>query len=244
MTKTILFCIADEAKAFVPKVLRAEATLCPNGTSPYRLAESRRDLPPGKQMRDQLKEGEEFDNDFIGASPEECGAWLLEQQAKVKYLDEDCMVILDARSSQDETVTYWQYIPNYLARYMGQGLEANVWYSFRVPYLKVGDLAPHISPTTADPDETFGVYFWRKDELTDNNGIFDVDKALDLCIRGQGLVPVPEGEQKHLIVASIAVKGMVCKMRDDPIFTVYSAFTMSLVKPISYFKSHHKPDRV
>ncbi|KAI1264705.1 hypothetical protein F5Y18DRAFT_77182 [Xylariaceae sp. FL1019] len=191
MTKNVLFCIAEEAKPFIPKLLKNDGAPDQGKETAYWVAEFR-DGP--QQLRDNLDEGEEFHTDFIGASVEECGAWLLDRQAENKSLDQNCMVIADARSAQDETVTFWKYVPDYQAPEMGKGRETNRWYPFRVPYLKVFDVFVDTAVEYTNPLDTYGVYFWRKDELTDKDGIFDVDKAQELYTCGEGKIYLPEEE--------------------------------------------------
>ena len=73
--------------------------------------------------------------------------------------------------------------------------KTNTWYGFRVPYLKSREILTLI-PEYGNPSELYGVYFWRKEELTDEHGIFDTDKALELYLKGDGRVFVKEDKEE------------------------------------------------
>ncbi|KAI3327161.1 hypothetical protein HD806DRAFT_520108 [Xylariaceae sp. AK1471] len=177
MPGVLLFCTAEEAKSFVPQVL---ATDKGEGFFPYFLAESRQGPAPGKAFKERLTDDETFETEFIA----------LEQQGKNKMVEQDKIVILDARSAKDQTITMWFYIRDVVADLLPDGQKPNTWHAFRIPYLKAFELAAQLPYT--DADETYGVFLHRKDELTDERGIFDFDKAIRLCNQGEGLVPAEE----------------------------------------------------
>ncbi|KAK7931216.1 hypothetical protein PG985_001928 [Apiospora marii] len=156
---------------------------------PYYLAETRQGPSEGGQpFREHLAAGEPFANDFLGASVEECGAFELAQQDK-DDLTEDCrMVLLDARSARDKTVLVCYYVRPVYAFMMRRDQKGEAWYTFRVPYTRVAKLCSYFPPV-GDADETWGAIFHRKEELTDEQGVFDVERASELCVQGEGDVP-------------------------------------------------------
>lgn len=154
---------------------------------PYFLAESREGSAEGQQFRDRLAEGETFATDFLGASVEECGAFQLEQQRRNKKMEADSMVLLDARSGQDETVLFGYYVRSGDADLLPKDKRGATWYTFRIPYTKVFAMRSAMPPY-GDADETWGVYYHRKEELTDEHGVFDFDKAEELVCEGEGFV--------------------------------------------------------
>ncbi|KAK8085392.1 hypothetical protein PG997_006663 [Apiospora hydei] len=155
---------------------------------PYFLAETREGPAEGEQFREHLAPGEDFANDFLGASIEECGAFELEQQEGNDMMDEDKIVLLDARSARDKTVVFCYYVPARHAYLLPKDEKGDTWYAFRVHYTKVFNLASFFPPC-GDADENWGVIIHRKEELTGQDGIFDLDRATELCRQGEGYVP-------------------------------------------------------
>lgn len=51
-----------------------------------------------------------FTSTFIGATPEECQAWLLDVQYERKFLEQDVIAIADARSVLDGTISLYCYV--------------------------------------------------------------------------------------------------------------------------------------
>ncbi|KAH9889655.1 hypothetical protein F4778DRAFT_753633, partial [Xylariomycetidae sp. FL2044] len=180
MCSILLFCIADEAKSFLPTVMATESMN-------YSLVESRRSPSPRHEYRDKLAEGDAFGDEFIGASMDECAAFTLEHQGKSNKLHRNLMVIVDARSAKDGTIiiSYHPFPEN--APFLGQNQKVDAWYSFRIHYTTALDLSAELSDT-GRPSETYGVLFRRKDELTNEKGIFDYDKAGELLNRGEGVI--------------------------------------------------------
>ncbi|KAI1755492.1 hypothetical protein F4782DRAFT_527544 [Xylaria castorea] len=187
MPGVLLFCTAEEAKPFVPQVLATDGG---TGHFPYYLAESRENPAQGNKFTQRLANDETFETDFIGASIEDCGPWALEQQEKNNTVEQDVIVLLDARSAEDYTIIVWFYARDEDADYLGGGQEVNTWHPFRVPYLKAEKLSTDLIFENAD--ESFGVLFHRKDGLTDGNGIFDYDRCVNLILPGEGVVRVHE----------------------------------------------------
>ncbi|KAI1292442.1 hypothetical protein F5Y03DRAFT_402951 [Xylaria venustula] len=181
MTQHLLFCTAEEAKAFVPQVLASEEG---QGIYPWALVESRQGLRSGQPFRDRQRGDETFETDFIGASVADCGAWTLERIDN-NCLFTDSMIILDARSAKDQTVTLCIYPLPGDAAYLRRDQEPETWYPFRVHYLKIWNLSVEFSDT-GDPHDTYGALFRRSEEFTDSNGLFDYDGALEVILAGEG----------------------------------------------------------
>ncbi|KAK9413638.1 hypothetical protein SUNI508_11719 [Seiridium unicorne] len=169
----LVFCTAEEAKPFVRLLFPA------NEKSTYGLVESKQS---GGTFRRAVKDDEAIETEFIGASVEDCGSWVLQQQEKNIYIEYDTLVVLDKRSNDDHTVILAFYIRD--DEFLLKGQPINTWYEFRVPYQKVDTLLD----TLERPSDVFGVYFHRKNELTDENGVFDAGKAWDLRCEGKGHV--------------------------------------------------------
>ncbi|KAK8069884.1 hypothetical protein PG994_006500 [Apiospora phragmitis] len=162
MTNILLFCTAEEARS------------------------SRHGPAEGEQFREHLAEGETFTNDFSGASIEECGAFELEQQEKNNAMDDNKIVLVGTRSAQDKTVALCYYVRDRVAYLLPKDKKGSTWYAFRIPYPKVFKLVCY---QPGDADETWGAIFHRKEELTDEHGIFDLDRATELIIQGEGDAP-------------------------------------------------------
>ncbi|EAW18465.1 uncharacterized protein NFIA_084170 [Aspergillus fischeri NRRL 181] len=108
MTRTLFFCIADEAKPvsqsvfnegrhsgsvsgwaeeleadcdyqFVPTALRESSTKPEDPPFLYYLVESKDCPSTGEALRTRLQDGESFQSDFINASKEECQDWALDK---------------------------------------------------------------------------------------------------------------------------------------------------------------------
>lgn len=138
---------------------------------------------------------ETFETDFIGASVKDCGSWALQQQDKNSMVEKDVIAIVDDRSTKDQTIIMAIYLRSGVQKVLREDQKANAWYGFRVPYLKSREILTLI-PEYGNPGELYGVYFWRKEELTDEHGIFDTDKALELYLKGEGRVFGEEDEEE------------------------------------------------
>ncbi|KAI0191618.1 hypothetical protein F4808DRAFT_443602 [Astrocystis sublimbata] len=183
MPGVLLFCTAEEAKPFVPQVLATDGG---DGTFPYFLVESHQPPSHWKDFKSTLGNDETFATEFIGASVEHCGDWALEQQQKNPMIEQDVIVILDARSVEDHSITLWFYARDEDAELLAKGQEPNAWHDFRIPFKKAQPLVAHL--LFGNADESWGVTFHRKGELTDENGIFDWDKCIDLVNHGEGFI--------------------------------------------------------
>ncbi|KAF2152771.1 hypothetical protein K461DRAFT_279018 [Myriangium duriaei CBS 260.36] len=129
-----------------------------------------------------LKDSENFETEFIGASEQECQQWALEKQSECRGVESDIICIADARSADDGTVMMQRY-----ARYQshwdfgkhGKLLppEVDIWYTFRVAYKKADLIFSSLK--FGSEDCVFPVYYGArlKDRLVDERGVFDADEA-------------------------------------------------------------------
>ncbi|KAI1360584.1 hypothetical protein F5Y08DRAFT_348653 [Xylaria arbuscula] len=191
MAYKLLFCTAQEAKPFVYQVLQddGQKNHAPPGNSylPYYLVQSRNIDAQDHKFIQQLAPGEDFDTDFVGTSIEECGTWAREQMKRNNSIG-PVIVTLDAQSAKDHTVILSWYAEKIDGPFLAPGQTVNTWYHFRIPPLKVFRLETDL--TMQLESEYFGVLFHRKNELTDENGVFNYDKAKELILQGEGIVRV------------------------------------------------------
>jgi hypothetical protein len=138
-------------------------------------------------FRKELKDDETFESEFIGASEEECQKWALEKQFQVKFLDQDIIAIADARSAKDDTLLIQYYArdmdpPEPYLEFPGFGVlpkKRNIWYDYRIDYKDAAQV--HASLQHVSPDCSYPTYFGRKEQLTDEHGVFNVAKATLFC---------------------------------------------------------------
>jgi hypothetical protein len=127
----------------------------------------------------ELKDDETFETDFIGASEQDCQKWALEKQFQVNFIEQDIIAIADARSARDDTFSIQYYAhPEPALEFGGFGVlprERNTWYDFRIDYK--GAAWVYIDLTNGPIDSVYPAYFGRKEELTDERGVFNAAKA-------------------------------------------------------------------
>jgi hypothetical protein len=142
-------------------------------------------------FKTELKYDETFETDFIGASEQDCQKWALEKQFQVNFIEQDTIAIADARSARDDTLLIQSYAreldPPEPALEFGEfGVlprEHNTWYDFRIDYKGADWVVIHLTKN-GPLDSIYPTYFGRKEELTDERGIFNVAKAKRL-VRGE-----------------------------------------------------------
>jgi hypothetical protein len=155
----------------------------------FYLVESR-DGPSGDQrFRQTLGDDETFETDFVGASAQECQSWALDMQSRHNFIERDLIAIADVRSASDDTLSMHFYSGEPL-EYEPYGLlprSSNTWYEFRIDHKGADKL--YTSLNFGMFEFVFPVYFGRKEELTDENGIFDVERAERICATGDPEAP-------------------------------------------------------
>lgn len=138
---------------------------------------NRRILPSMTQV------GEDFHSDFNGASRQFCRDWMLENQKKYNFFEKNIFVIVDGRSTTDDTITvqYWKegnHPPLSPLEFPGFGIlppKYDAWYEYRIDFRGFQDTM--VGLQFLPPDISYPVYYGRKADLTDENGVFDVARA-------------------------------------------------------------------
>ncbi|CAJ2507897.1 Uu.00g090830.m01.CDS01 [Anthostomella pinea] len=193
MAAPLLFCTAEEAKPFVHKVMAVK--LQGTDESLFNLVESRagprRDAEAQSQRQSQrcfkraLGQDEAFGAEFIGAPEHECQAWALEMQARHNFIEQDLIGIADARSARDGTllIQFYGRAPG-LECGDDKGVfpretETNTWHGFRIDYREAERVSASLQFGASEV--VYPVYFGRKEELTDERGVFDVARAERIC---------------------------------------------------------------
>ncbi|KAJ9663319.1 hypothetical protein H2198_000836 [Neophaeococcomyces mojaviensis] len=151
----------------------------------FQLVESRDGPGEHQPCRTVLTENESFETDFIGASEQDCREWALQRQFQNKTFEQDLIAIVDQQSALDETISLQCYKREPGIELPKHGVlprKLNQWYTFRVVYTEVNQAYTHLESVV--PEIVYPVYFGRKDELTNERGVFDIAKALELCLRG------------------------------------------------------------
>ncbi|PVH90678.1 hypothetical protein DM02DRAFT_678458 [Periconia macrospinosa] len=172
MSRTLLFCTAEEAKPCIPGILKA-------AESHFWLLESQECPSDDSGLKHSLAPGEPFHaSAFIGASVEDCQKWFHAHVGAVNFIEGYGIAIADARTARDGTISIQYYSWGEPWMFPGYGLlppNGEAWYDFRI--------RPEDTPRViADlgyvgPDVTFPFYFGRREEFTDKNGVFDVAKV-------------------------------------------------------------------
>ncbi|RWA13383.1 hypothetical protein EKO27_g1724 [Xylaria grammica] len=162
MTAPLLFCTAGEAKPIVYKVVGVK--LQGVDESLFYLVESRAGPQDGaRPFKKELAEGEILETDFIGVSESDCQTWALDMQDRHNFIEQD--LIGPGVEIGDEGI-----FPK----------DTGKWYDFRINYRDADLLTSSLSFGAFDV--VYPVYFGRKEELTDERGIFDVSRAEKLSI--------------------------------------------------------------
>ncbi|KAI1772035.1 hypothetical protein F4818DRAFT_185775 [Hypoxylon cercidicola] len=173
----LLFCTAEEAKPFIPTIMSDRV---------FDLVESREIPGEGERFKRTLEEGATFRTDFIGASVEECETWTQELWQRTNLGEGFMIAIADKRTASDHTISLLYYNDNSddmeFEEFEGGKLPAknDTWYEFRIKYKDSFPIFAALSET--EPDVVYPTYFGRKDECTDKDGIFDVEKAERLLV--------------------------------------------------------------
>ncbi|KAH9894577.1 hypothetical protein F4778DRAFT_279919 [Xylariomycetidae sp. FL2044] len=183
MPRILLFVTA---KAASPEAVRV---MDKRNRKPYFLVESREVDAPGNPrdqsiFKSEIKDGDEIASKFIGAHDDECQSWALQQMDRFKFIEQNIIAILDQQSSRDHSllIKYYHHGPGFEFPDFDGPLpnKPGEWHAFRVRYDDVFQLQADLM--FCAPDVTFPVYFGRKEELTDGNGVFDVKRANRIAI--------------------------------------------------------------
>ncbi|ETS86902.1 hypothetical protein PFICI_00730 [Pestalotiopsis fici W106-1] len=188
----ILFCTAEEAKPLVPAIMSFEQA---QDTWIFGFAESRDGLGADDgNFKNWIEDGATVETDFIGASEQECQSWALEQMNRLPNVNDGMIAIADERTAKDDTILLQLYNSSsgdltpegegdYGLEFEGYGklpAKENTWYSFRIRYQDSFNIYAALSYGAIDV--VYPVYFGRTDELVDDNGVFNVERAEALCV--------------------------------------------------------------
>lgn len=146
----------------------------------FSLVETYQHPTKDSDFKHELTNGEKFENAFVGASEKDCRKWAREEVSQNLSIFTNAIIVIDERSVADETISLQMYSEGPGLEMPGYGLlprERNQWYCFRVPYKEAKTVHTDLS---FGPVEAYPVYYGCKDELTDEQGIFHVDKAVKL----------------------------------------------------------------
>ena len=151
----------------------------------FYLVESYNGPSDGQKFKQVLAENEGFETDFIGASEQDCRKWALKRQSEDIWVEKDIIAIADKQSASDDTLSIQYYNSSPGIELQPDGLlprEQDKWYDYRVIYKEA--FTVYAALTNGSPGIVYPIYFGRKDELTDERGIFNIAKADELCRGG------------------------------------------------------------
>lgn len=145
-----------------------------------------RDCPSDRSgFKTELVNDEAFKTEFVGASEQDCQNWALEKQRETLFIEPNIIAIANARTAKNGTILMQWY-------HQGEGEDippygilppkSNTWYDFRIDPENAEKVVSCLNFT--EPDVVYPSYFGRKEELTDENGVFDPVKA-DRIICGE-----------------------------------------------------------
>ncbi|KAH7350240.1 hypothetical protein BKA66DRAFT_613930 [Pyrenochaeta sp. MPI-SDFR-AT-0127] len=130
-----------------------------------------------QSFKKKLEDEDTIESDFIGASEEDCQEWLLNEQDQVNFMEFDILFIADARSANEDTLLAKVYKRQQIVYGHGKKLPPRPysWYEFNINFKEAWMLHSDVNfgPASAvDP-----VYYERKIEAVDENGLFSVVEA-------------------------------------------------------------------
>lgn len=171
----------------VRKVLDVTDTLsAPRPARSFSLAESRSDMAKkGLDLRRELREDETLVTDFIGASEQDCQKWALEYQDRQSLIYHNMIVIVDARSAKDGSVSFQYYAPkdednDEYGDYGTLPPQCGVWYKWRIDPNHADTMRTSLGE--GHDEIVYPIYFGRKEALTNEHDIFDTVEAERLMV--------------------------------------------------------------
>ncbi|KAI7968640.1 hypothetical protein EIK77_002233 [Talaromyces pinophilus] len=166
------------------EVLNHKAGDSLNQSTLYYLVESKVLPESPEEFKQQIQDGETFDSEFIGASPDDCRAWAKENQCKVNFIEHDVIAIVDARSAEDKTIIMSCFVRETMYDEdepfppwgtLPRAEDVNTWFDYRIEY-SFG-FTVRVYWNMHGSDLTYPAFFGKKEDFTDENGVFDVAKA-------------------------------------------------------------------
>jgi hypothetical protein len=151
-----------------------------NGIAPCYLVESRKMVGREDKLRDELCEHDVITSEFIGASVQECRDWAMKAwENRNGYISTEYFFIADERSGKDDTL-FMQFWPpenthNLLSVNCppyGRLPKRLEWYEYRIEFNQSWYVGIHLK--FMDANVPHFLYEGRKDEFTNEAGVFDV----------------------------------------------------------------------
>ncbi|PMD31073.1 hypothetical protein L207DRAFT_573147 [Hyaloscypha variabilis F] len=180
MGGVLLFCISEAAKPFVQQALNAR--WADGDARMFYLVESRTCPDNAEGFKEELQDVEAFSSEFIGASVQECQNWALQNWFQVNFIEQDFIAIADARSAVDNTLVVQFYgralDPEDPVEFEGFGVlphESDTWVEWRIEPRWACWVFSDL--THGALEMSYPVYLGLKEELTDENGVFDAAEA-------------------------------------------------------------------
>ncbi|KAH8702319.1 hypothetical protein BGW36DRAFT_356445 [Talaromyces proteolyticus] len=179
MTNVLLFCTSEEAKQVTRKALNMKEGDRVNICSTFYLVESRTCPKNREDFRQEIQDNNTFESEFIGASAQDCQKWALNNQYRVNFVEHDIITMADSCNATDNTLSIQFYSrldpPLEFEGFGALPREVKTWHDFRVDYKDARTVytSLYFGPFGA----VYPAYFGRKEEFTDEHGIFDVAKA-------------------------------------------------------------------
>lgn len=110
---------------------------------------------------------------------------MLREQSEHNFMEFDIIFIANVRSASDDTLLACIYSdePLLLGPNEEQQLppKAHTWYSWRIKYQDAEAIENHLQ--YGEPGDAWPVFYERKDEITDANGVVDMEKATKMVWR-------------------------------------------------------------
>jgi hypothetical protein len=130
-----------------------------------------------------LGDDETFETEFIGATVQECQSWARHYQYQRLFIERGIFAIADARSAAEHTISmrffaveYPSHLPPLeFGEYGVLPRVRDTWYEFRIAYKDTGDVWSSLN--FVSPNIVYPVYFGRKEEVTDECGVFNAVRA-------------------------------------------------------------------
>jgi hypothetical protein len=150
-----------------------------------------------------LEVNEPFETDFIGASEEDCQKWAHENGYRVNFIVPHLIGIADARSAKDGTILIQVHQHDVSPGEEDPGFplfgilpppdKKNTWWSYRVNFKDAPEALLDLGECGII--EAALPYYGYKDRLTDEYGVFNVEKAKRITLGEDPETVLNEGSE-------------------------------------------------
>lgn len=165
----------------------------------FYLVESRTCPDTAEGFKIELQDDETFETDFIGASVQDCQNWAQQHQSQHNFIEQDIIAIADARSATDNTIVaeFYNRQPDPseldpMDLIEEEGMDDltpreldNTWVEWRIELKDFDKFFIHVYPLYCVFEATYPIYFWRKEEFTGANGVFNVTETDRIAFPGK-----------------------------------------------------------